>query len=112
MKLIRKVILVLATMLALAYIAWDEIRIQNLQRITDLTFDAASCCQPDAPVGKVDACLAERGYAVRTFSPGVEIVHQNLILGGWSFRRFGVLLYYDKQGRLKAYSLTSLLYSF
>ena len=101
-----------AVLVGLLYLGWTEVRVENLQALTDLAYDAPSCCAPGDTREQVHEAFRRRGYDVQVYARGTEMVRAKLLLGGWTFRSFGVLIDYGQDGKVKRCGLQSEIFSF
>ena len=112
MKMIRLAAPWMAAVAAILYAVWLGLRVENLQSVTDLAYDAPTCCLPGSSGAKVRSCFQSRGYSVRQYTPGVDIVIPDLVLGDLSFRRFSALVYYGQDGTVVRWALDSTMLAF
>jgi hypothetical protein len=95
------------SVLLLAYIAWTEERIRELETVTDMVYDSSSVCRVGDSRQEVDKHLDERGYRVKPVGQDTEVVIPNLSLGNLTFRRFSLWIEYDKAGKVRSCDLES-----
>jgi hypothetical protein len=89
------------------YVYWSETRISNLLSVTNLAYDAASCCEVGEAKAKVTDCFKSRGYLPRKFAGDSDLVPVDLALGTLSLRRYDVRVTYDKAGSVIRWTLGS-----
>lgn len=99
-------------LLVIGLIGFQEVRISNLQAVTDLAYDGPSCCLPGSNIKDVRSCLESRNYEVRNFDKGVDVAAPRLTASGLMFRHFGFLIEYDPQGKVKDGRLSSAIAAF
>jgi hypothetical protein len=77
-----------------AYVILNEIRMSNLEAMSNLQFDVSACALSGSSQSEIDRCLAERGYTPRPFDSKSEIVEARVLPG---LKKFYALILYDKK---------------
>jgi hypothetical protein len=89
---------------------WLSIRTSDLGALTDLTYDASSCCQTGATRTQVNNCFSSRSYDITAYAGTSEAIHPRLILGGWSrnLRSYSLRIDFTNTGKVQRYALESI----
>jgi len=99
-------------LLIVVYLGWSEVRIRNLQALTDLAFDASSCGQKGDSLANVKECFESRGHKVRTFDASNDMVDANVTTMDLFPRTYAILIGHDKNGKVNGCCLYSFLPAF
>lgn len=108
----RAFMLLAAGLATFAYLSWSELRIQGLQRITDLVYDSQGCVRVGEGRAEIRKCFEAKGFDIRPFDATSDLVDPKPPLHGVTFRQDFLIIEYDARGLVVTSRLDSIILYF
>lgn len=98
----------LAAIAALVFwVVTSEIRLHNVETLSELILQCSSCAEPGQSREHVHDCMAKWGYVFVAATDEREIVQPSELAGSSDARRYAFVIEYGADGRVKASYPTS-----